>query len=134
MHTLISHGASIHGQDKNGQLPLHIAVREGFDNIANKLINNGSEFNMKDRYGKTPLMWASEIGKLKYTHQYSICTISYSYYGSKYIKNHNLSHYPINTNHPNFGKFYKNNAKITKLLGKIVVNFTKNLMKLLELV
>lgn len=65
MQTLISRGASINGQDKNGQLPLHIAVREGFDNIANKLINSGSNFTMTDRYGKTPLMWASEIGKLK---------------------------------------------------------------------
>lgn len=56
---LISHGASLEKKDKTGALPLHIAAKLGYDQIANVLIQNSSTslVNAPDRYGKTPLHW-----------------------------------------------------------------------------
>ena len=49
---------NINYQDVNGYSYLHAAVQSGSIRIVQELINNGAEINIKDKFGKTPLMVA----------------------------------------------------------------------------
>lgn len=45
-------------KDKNGYSYLHIAVQSGAVNVIRKLLTQGADINIVDKFGKTPLMVA----------------------------------------------------------------------------
>jgi len=55
---LIQQGADINHTTKNGDTPLHIAVKKNYRVITKLLINNGADINVKDAAGHTPLWHA----------------------------------------------------------------------------
>lgn len=49
---------NVNFQDANGYSYLHAAVQSESKEIIEKLLNKGADINIKDRFGKTPLMVA----------------------------------------------------------------------------
>ena len=46
---------SVHSQSREGDTPLHIAAREGFEDLTELLISKGSDINLKNAKGAAPL-------------------------------------------------------------------------------
>ena len=59
---LIDAGADVNRKDKLGETPLHVAVVEGYKEIASMLIENGADVNAGDIRGLTPLHAAAWRG------------------------------------------------------------------------
>lgn len=55
---LLSRGAEIDIKDKNGEIPLHVAVKGSHLNITKLLLEHESELEAADNFGRTPLRWA----------------------------------------------------------------------------
>jgi len=52
---LVSKGADVSCQDRNGQTPLHEVAFGGWLETAKVLVSKGAKLNTKDKGGKTPL-------------------------------------------------------------------------------
>jgi ankyrin repeat protein len=50
-------------KDKNGDTPLHLAVRSGSLEAARALIEAGADLSLANNEGDTPLQLALELGK-----------------------------------------------------------------------
>lgn len=66
---LVDGGANISATSKDGDLPLHIAIREGRTLIAKYLVSQGCELNTVNKTGQSPLLCAilysqPEVAKL----------------------------------------------------------------------
>ena len=61
---LLKSGANPNVSDENGRLPLHLAAEEDDRKLVADLIQHGSEWEAKDRSGKTPLEIARSNGSL----------------------------------------------------------------------
>ncbi len=59
---LIDAGADVNEKDEAGEAPLHIAIVEGYQDIATLLIEKGAEVNIGDGRGLTPLHAAAWRG------------------------------------------------------------------------
>jgi len=63
---LLEHGANSEAKPDNGdwkgETPLIIATSKGYWDIVDILLKHGAKVNAKDQFGKTTLMFASEIG------------------------------------------------------------------------
>jgi len=57
---LIRQGVEINHPAKNGDTPLHIAVKKDYRVITKLLIHNGADINAKDAAGHTPLWYAAK--------------------------------------------------------------------------
>lgn len=55
---LIKSGASIDSQDKDGRTPLHLAIKEGKEQLIEFLIKNGASLQIQDKDNKSPLDYA----------------------------------------------------------------------------
>lgn len=62
VNALIDAGADVNEKDENGEAPLHIAVVEGYREIASLLIEKGAEVNVGNLRGLTPLHAAAWRG------------------------------------------------------------------------
>lgn len=62
---LLKYGAKLNVKDKHNMSPLHFASREYHYQIAQKLVECGSDIDAKDNKGWTALMWASFHGNEK---------------------------------------------------------------------
>ena len=58
MEILISYGADVNSQNDRGQTPLHCTVHYSYLEGAQLLLKHGSRLDIKDVYGRTPLMLA----------------------------------------------------------------------------
>lgn len=56
---LIIKGDDLNRQDKDGQMALHWASRQGHDTVAKMLIDNNADLNFQENTGFTPLIWAA---------------------------------------------------------------------------
>ena len=56
---LISRGAEIDKEDKNGCTALMLACKEGHTHIVESLLSHGAKIDKKDKNSCTPLMYAS---------------------------------------------------------------------------
>lgn len=56
-------GANVNAKDKDGQTPLHYAVKHGTPEACAALIENGADMGTKDKYGDTALGMAASSGK-----------------------------------------------------------------------
>lgn len=59
---LLDHGANPNAMDPNGEMPLHLAVRDKNCAIAERLIKKGACLESRDCHGRTPLDWALSFG------------------------------------------------------------------------
>ena len=64
---LVEHGASLPTQDSNGETALHEVTRfsptpDSHKHIAALLLKHGAPVNIQNKIGKTPLMFATEVG------------------------------------------------------------------------
>lgn len=55
---LLDKTTDINSQDKNGYSYLHIAAQSRSFEITKEIVKRGAEIDIKDKYGKTPLMVA----------------------------------------------------------------------------
>lgn len=55
---LLQNEECINYQDSNGYSYLHIAVDRGMINVVRKLVERGADIEIRDKYGKTPLLVA----------------------------------------------------------------------------
>ena len=55
-------------QDHKGQTPLHLAARNGHNDVLQYLIMRGAAYNVYDRRFRTPLQLAAENGQLRTVH------------------------------------------------------------------
>jgi len=55
---LQDHGASVHLRNRNGQTPLHLALRRGLSDVVTLLIKSGSDVDALDNDNITPLLYA----------------------------------------------------------------------------
>lgn len=55
---IFDNNINVNFQDQDGNSYLHVAVQSNSINIINKLLERGAYIDIKDRYGKTPLMIA----------------------------------------------------------------------------
>ena len=62
---LVERGADVNLQDDEGELPLHVAVKEGNIDIVQFLLEQGSEVDVGDDCGSTPLLLAAEHGNVE---------------------------------------------------------------------
>ena len=62
---LVEYGADVNMQDDEGNLPLHVAAKEGNVDIAQFLLEQGSEVDVADDCGSTPLLVAAEHGNVE---------------------------------------------------------------------
>jgi ankyrin repeat protein len=46
---LLDHGAKVNTRDVGGNTPLHLAISEGYDDIARVLLENGANPNAKNK-------------------------------------------------------------------------------------
>ena len=56
---LLEHGASVQGRDKDGQAPLHLAVKHCLPSIVELLLKLGADVDTQDNDDMTPLLLAS---------------------------------------------------------------------------
>ena len=57
---LVSLGANIHAEDKDGNTALHLAARNNVNvEVAKFLVSEGANVHAEDQYGLTPLHWAA---------------------------------------------------------------------------
>ncbi len=62
VRALINYGANINAQNKDGQTPLHMAIRRGNVKIAELLLKSKDiDFNIQDIYKKSPLDYIQEL-------------------------------------------------------------------------
>ncbi|KAJ5194476.1 hypothetical protein N7491_001814 [Penicillium cf. griseofulvum] len=59
---LLEHGANPNGIDPNGEMPLHLAVRDKNCAVAERLIKHGASLESRDCHGRTPIDWALSFG------------------------------------------------------------------------
>lgn len=59
VQSLIKEGWDVNKVDYNHWTPLHYAAQDGLYSIAEVLISSGAEINVKDDYGKSPLLVAA---------------------------------------------------------------------------
>jgi ankyrin repeat protein len=52
---LVANGGDVNSRDKNGDTPLHLAVRQGERVVARQLIDQGADVNAVNRAGEAPL-------------------------------------------------------------------------------
>ena len=57
---LLEHGASAQGRNKNGQTPLHLAVKHGLTRVVELLLKLGADVDAQDNDDMTPLLFASQ--------------------------------------------------------------------------
>jgi len=57
---LLEHGASVHMRDRNGQMPLHLALRHGLFGIVALLLQFGANVDAQDNDTMTPLLLVSQ--------------------------------------------------------------------------
>lgn len=57
----IEAGANVNAKDKDGDTPLHLAVRFNDLGLVQLLLKNGADPTIKDMYGETPLDWAKTL-------------------------------------------------------------------------
>ena len=62
---LLKQGSNINQPDKDGNTPLHTAVRYGQETVTEYLINNGADVKKATPDGHTPLHLAASLGRLK---------------------------------------------------------------------
>ena len=63
---LLKAKVNINAMNAEGLSPLHMAVIEGNIEVANLLISEGTNIELKDsKYGSTPLLYACQNGRLK---------------------------------------------------------------------
>ncbi len=58
---VIKEGANVNIKNKNGETPLHRAVRLHYIELAETLINYGADVNTEDEHGITPLHTTTEV-------------------------------------------------------------------------
>jgi len=56
---LLEHGASVQGRNKDGQTPLHLAVKHCLPSIVELLVKLGADVDAQDNDDMTPLLFAS---------------------------------------------------------------------------
>jgi ankyrin repeat protein len=56
---LLTNGANINHQDRNGWSALHFAVQERNSEVAEYLLHHGASVHLQDSYGNTPLWRAA---------------------------------------------------------------------------
>ena len=61
---LIDNGANLDFLNKQGLAPLHIAAKEGYVEVVNRLIIDRAKVDLKDKNGFTPLFWAVQNKQL----------------------------------------------------------------------
>lgn len=62
INLLLSHGANVNTNDKTGETPLMLAVRQGYCGIVETLLKHGVELEARDKFGCSALMIASAWG------------------------------------------------------------------------
>ena len=70
---LIERGADVAAQDKVGETPLHLASRNGEEEVARMLIECGADVAAQNKDGETPLHRASQKGKVEVTRMLIEC-------------------------------------------------------------
>ena len=67
---LIEHGADVMAKDKDGETPLHLALKEEEDGVARMLIELGADVTAQNNNGETPLHSARnvEIARMLFEH------------------------------------------------------------------
>lgn len=60
----IYHGTDINKPDRDGEMPLHVAVRKGRLVITRLLVENGADIEARNHLGRTPLETAVLSGKV----------------------------------------------------------------------
>ena len=58
-------GADPNAENSNSETPLLIAAKEGYEDIAELLINHGADINFQNYYGETPFLCAIKEGNKK---------------------------------------------------------------------
>ena len=62
---LLQHGADVDAATKDSYTPLHIAAKEGQDEVASVLIEHGASPTATTKRGFTPLHLAAKYGNMK---------------------------------------------------------------------
>ena len=57
VNLLLDHGADVNIARADGNSPLHLAVSNGFFDIAKRLVEKGSDVNLQNKEGRTPLFF-----------------------------------------------------------------------------
>ena len=57
VNLLLDHGANVNIARADGNSPLHLAVSNGFFDIAKRLVEKGSDVNLQNKEGRTPLFF-----------------------------------------------------------------------------
>ena len=65
MTDLIKAGANVHSRDRNGETPLHIAVKRGIITATRVLLDKGANVNARQKDGKGIVQLALEVAKEK---------------------------------------------------------------------
>lgn len=63
--SMLRWGAMIEAQDVDGVTPLHIAALHNLDRQARPLLEAGANFNLPDKTGYSPLLWAARGGAIQ---------------------------------------------------------------------
>ena len=56
---LIKKNANVHAANKNGETPIHISARRGYEQLTNVLLDKGADVDVQDGEGRTPVILAA---------------------------------------------------------------------------